>query len=96
MNYRAIEDLINILVKKAGYNLGDTTTLEDTDILTKRRGILEDRIEKLNAHIKKEEYVDKEDKARDLEEKKISRRHPRYNKESTRRRIFNFKRSIFT
>ncbi len=70
MNYRAIEDLINILVKKAGYNLGDTTTLEDTDILTKRRGILEDRIEKLNAHIKKEEYVDKEDKARDLEEKK--------------------------
>ena len=70
MNYRALEDLVNILVKKAGYSLNEARTLEDADILTKRKSNLEDELNNLDKKINEEEYIDKEEKSRDLEEKK--------------------------
>ena len=70
MNYKALEDLINILVKKAGYNVNEGMTLEDIDVLTKRLGELSEAKEKLERKISSDNYVDKEEKAKDLEEKK--------------------------
>lgn len=37
MNYRALEDLIGILIKKSGYKITDLRVLEDTDYLTSRK-----------------------------------------------------------
>lgn len=71
MKYRALEDLINILVKKAGYNLNEGITLEDIDILTKRKGEIDSRKEELNKSINNDSYIDKEEKGKDLEEKKF-------------------------
>lgn len=67
MNYRVLEDLINILVKKAGYSLDQTDTLEDCDVLTNRRRHIEERIENLNQEQSKDNYS--EDKKKDEEEK---------------------------
>lgn len=70
MNYRALEDLINILVKKAGYQIGEVKTLEDVDILTARRGYLSKQIDEIKNILATEDYIDKDDKNKDLEEKK--------------------------
>ena len=70
MNYRALEDLINILVKKAGYSIGEVKTLEDVDILTSRRGALSRQIDEIKNTLSNESYIDKDDKNKDLEEKK--------------------------
>lgn len=70
MNYRAIEDLINILVKKAGSNLNEGKALEDMDVLVKRTSDLEKRCEEVKEKIEEESYEDKDEKVKDLEEKK--------------------------
>ena len=44
MNYRALEDLIGILVKKAGYKLSDLKIEEDIDVLKDRKKYLEGEI----------------------------------------------------
>lgn len=41
MNYRALEDLINILIKKTGYKLNDVKIEEDVDFLLERKKQIE-------------------------------------------------------
>ncbi len=47
MNYRALEDLVNILVKKTGYKLNDLKLEEDIDLLEERKKELEEEISTL-------------------------------------------------
>lgn len=70
MNYRALEDLINILVKKAGYELEESVTLEDINILNERKQIISNKIEELSKRISNEDYLDKDIKGKDIDEKK--------------------------
>ncbi len=70
MNYKALEDLINILVKKAGYNVTETKTSEDIEELQKRLTSLEEAKEKLERKISSDNYINKDEKNKDLEEKK--------------------------
>ncbi len=70
MNYRALEDLIGILVKKAGFKLSDLKVTEDTDFLEDRKKYLEGEIATLKNKLDTYEYVDKDEKYKDEEEKK--------------------------
>lgn len=47
MNYRALEDLVNILVKKTGYKLSDLKLEEDIDLLEERKKDLEEELSTL-------------------------------------------------
>ncbi len=69
MNYRALEDLIGILVKKAGYKLSDLKVEEDIDFLEERKKYLESEIESLKNTLDTNPYVDKEEKVKDEDEK---------------------------
>ena len=51
MNYKALEDLINILVKKSGYKLSDLKVLEDVDYLNDRKDYLEEEISKVKSRL---------------------------------------------
>ena len=59
MNYKALEDLINILVKKSGYKLSDLKVLEDVDYLNDRKDYLEEEISKVKSRLNGE-YIDKD------------------------------------
>jgi len=69
MNYRALEDLIGILVKKAGYKLSDLKIEEDIDVLKDRKKYLEGEINTLKTKLDTFEYIDKDDRQKDEEEK---------------------------
>ncbi len=69
MNYRALEDLIGILVKKSGFKLSDLKVEEDIDFLEDRKKYLEGEIASLKNTIETSPYLDKEDKMKDEEEK---------------------------
>ena len=69
MNYRALEDLIGILVKKAGYKLTDLKVEEDIDFLEERKKYLESEITSLKNRLDVDNYVDKEEKLKDEDEK---------------------------
>ena len=69
MNYRALEDLIGILVKKAGYKLSDLKIEEDIDVLKDRKKYLEGEISTLKTKLDTYEYIDKDDRQKDEEEK---------------------------
>ena len=62
MNYRALEDLIGILVKKSGYKLSDLKVEEDTDFLEDRKKYIEGEIESLKSKLNSYEYVNKDEK----------------------------------
>lgn len=70
MNYRALEDLIGILVKKSGYKLSDLKVLEDKDYLLERKEYLTNECDKLRSKIEEDKYVDKDKKTKLEEEKK--------------------------
>lgn len=70
MNYRALEDLIGILVKKSGYKLSDLKVLEDKDYLLERKEYLTNECDKLRSKIEEDRYIDNEKKAKLEEEKK--------------------------
>lgn len=70
MNYRALEDLIGILVKKSGYKLSDLKVLEDKDYLLERKEYLTNECDKLRSKIEEDKYIDNEKKAKLEEEKK--------------------------
>lgn len=70
MNYRALEDLIGILVKKSGFKLSDLKVTEDTDFLEDRKKYLEGEISTLKNKLDTFEYIDKDEKYKDEEEKK--------------------------
>ncbi len=70
MNYRALEDLIGILVKKSGYKLSDLKVEEDTDFLEERKKYIEGEIESLKSKLSSYEYVNKDEKYKDEEERK--------------------------
>ena len=57
MNYRALEDLINILVKKTGYKLNDLKLEEDIDSLEERKKDLEEEKESLDKENTKDKYI---------------------------------------
>lgn len=57
MNYRALEDLINILVKKTGYRLNDLKLEEDIDSLEERKKDLEEEKESLDKENTKDKYI---------------------------------------
>ena len=57
MNYRALEDLIGILVKKSGYKITDLRVLEDTDYLVSRKNYLTEEIDSINDTSIKEKIV---------------------------------------
>ena len=69
MNYKALEDLINILVKKSGYKLSDLKVLEDIDYLNDRKDYLEEEISKVKSRLNGE-YIDKDKKSKYEEERK--------------------------
>lgn len=69
MNYKALEDLINILVKKSGYKLSDLKVLEDVDYLNDRKDYLEEEISKVKSRLNGE-YIDKDKKSKYEEERK--------------------------
>lgn len=69
MDYRALEDLIGILVKKAGTNISESKTMEDADILTSRKEFLESKKSELLESINNEKYIKEVDKNKDIEEK---------------------------
>ena len=52
MNYRALEDLVNILVKKTGYKLSDLKLEEDIDLLEERKKDLEEELSTLKDNYK--------------------------------------------
>ena len=70
MNYRVLEDLVNILVKKSGDELDESTAIEDINILNERANILKSKNEELKNRIENEDYIIKRQKNKDLEEKK--------------------------
>lgn len=70
MNYRALEDLIGILVKKAGFKLSDLKVEEDTDFLEDRKKYIEGEIETLQNKLNTFEYINKDEKYKDEEERK--------------------------
>jgi len=70
MNYRALEDLIGILVKKAGFKLSDLKVEEDIDFLVDRKKYIEGEISTLKSKLDTFEYLDKDERAKDEEEKK--------------------------
>lgn len=70
MNYRALEDLIGILVKKSGFKLSDLKVTEDTDFLEDRKKYIEGEIETLKSKLSTFEYVNKDEKYKDEEERK--------------------------
>lgn len=47
MNYRALEDLVNILIKKTGYKLSDVKLEEDIDFLEERKKDIEKEFTKV-------------------------------------------------
>lgn len=69
MNYKALEDLINILVKKSGYKLSDLKVLEDVDYLNDRKDYLEEEISKVKSKLDSE-YIDKDKKSKYEDERK--------------------------
>lgn len=70
MNYRALEDLIGILVKKSGYKITDLRVLEDTDYLVSRKNYLTEEIDSIKSKLDTHDYIDKDKKIKDEEEKK--------------------------
>lgn len=70
MNYRALEDLIGILVKKSGYKITDLRVLEDTDYLELRKNYLTEEIDSIKSKLDTHDYIDKDKKIKDEEEKK--------------------------
>jgi len=70
MNYRALEDLIGILVKKSGFKLSDLKVTEDTDFLEDRKKYIEGEIASLKSKLDTFEYSDKDEKYKDEEERK--------------------------
>ena len=70
MNYRALEDLIGILVKKSGYKITDLRVLEDTDYLASRKNYLTEEIDSIKSKLDTHDYIDKDKKIKDEEEKK--------------------------
>lgn len=70
MNYRALEDLIGILVKKSGYKITDLRVLEDTDYLESRKNYLTEEIDSIKSKLDTHDYIDKDKKIKDEEEKK--------------------------
>ena len=70
MNYRALEDLIGILVKKSGYKITDLRVLEDTDYLASRKNFLTEEIDSIKSKLDTHDYIDKDKKIKDEEEKK--------------------------
>lgn len=70
MNYRALEDLIGILVKKSGYKITDLRVLEDTDYLVSRKNYLTEEIGSIKSKLDTHDYIDKDKKIKDEEEKK--------------------------
>ncbi len=69
MDYRALEDLIGILVKKAGYKLGDVTDEEDIEYLLDRKRFVEGEISRLKSSLSENSYIERDDKNKDEEEK---------------------------
>ena len=69
MNYRALEDLIGILIKKSGYKITDLRVLEDTDYLTSRKNYLLEEIDNIKNKLDNSKYIDKDSKVKDEEEK---------------------------
>ena len=57
MNYRALEDLIGILVKKAGSKLSNLAVEEDIDFLKEREAYLLGEISTLKTKLEANEYV---------------------------------------
>ena len=74
MNYRALEDLIGILIKKSGYKITDLRVLEDTDYLTSRKNYLLEEIDNIKNKLDNSKYIDKDSKVKDEEEKKYLER----------------------
>ena len=74
MNYRALEDLIGILIKKSGYKITDLRVLEDTDYLTSRKNYLLEEIDNIKNKLDNNKYIDKDSKVKDEEEKKYLER----------------------
>ena len=70
MNYRALEDLIGILVKKAGSKLSNLAVEEDIDFLKEREAYLLGEISTLKSKLEANEYVNTYDRQRDEEENK--------------------------
>ena len=70
MNYRALEDLIGILVKKSGFKLSDLKVEEDTDFLEDRKKYIEGEIESLKSKLNSYEYINKDERYKDEEERK--------------------------
>ncbi len=70
MNYRALEDLVGILVKKAGYKLSDLRVEEDIDFMEERKVALEGEISSLKTKLDTYKYIDKDEKTKDEEEKR--------------------------
>ena len=70
MNYRALEDLIGILIKKSGFKITDLRVLEDTDYLNSRKNYLIDEIDTIKSKLDTFDYVDKDNKIKDEEEKR--------------------------
>ena len=69
MNYKALEDLINILVKKSGTDLGVQVVSNEVVRLEEKKKKLVKEKNKLDDKLEKDDYILQMDKDKDLNEK---------------------------